>query len=59
MKTPDKKPLDLGPSSWDRYAAKVARRNKQIEQEQMAVVSVCGFVLILVIALVLRFFGLL
>ena len=59
MKTPDKKPLDLGPSSWDRHAARLAEENRRIENEDMAVVSVCGFVLILVVALVLRFFGLL
>ena len=50
MKTPDKKPIDLGPSSWDRYAARLAEENRRIESEDIATVSWIGFFATLVIA---------
>ena len=43
MKDPNQNPIDLGPSEFDRYEALRAKRNKEIECEDLATVSVIGF----------------
>ena len=54
MKDPNQNPIDLGPSEFDRYEALRAKRNKEIECEDLATVSVIGLVLTLAAALILH-----